>query len=192
MHLKKFEVATFKGWGDAFTRNSHLRETVFDLWPWGQGHMKCCPVPSTPCDLCSYKVWRCYILQFRRRCIYKKIQNLTFWPWGSRSHKMLPSTLNTMWPTQLQSLKLLHLTVKEKMHLQENTLFDLGFKVTWNVAGYPLLHVTYAGIKFEVATSKGLGGDTFTRNLIDGRMDTWTYGWMTDRLWFEINIRFFF
>ena len=29
---------------------------------------------------------------------------LTF---GSRSHKMLPSTLNIMWPIQLQSLKLL-------------------------------------------------------------------------------------
>ena len=30
---------------------------------------------------------------------------------GSRSHKMLPSTLYIMWPIQLQSLKLLRLTV---------------------------------------------------------------------------------
>ena len=51
-----------------------------------------------------------------------------------------------MW---LQRLKLLHLTVLERMHLQENTLFDLDLevKVTRNVAQYPLNHVTYAGLK---------------------------------------------
>ena len=43
--------------------------------------------------------------------------------------------------------------------------------------------MTYLGIKFEVARSNGLGGDTFTRNV----MDTQT----TDRLWYEINIAFF-
>ena len=31
-----------------------------------------------------------------------------------------------------------------------------------------LYHVTYSGTKFEVATSNGLGGDTFTRNVNDG------------------------
>ena len=36
---------------------------------------------------------------------------------------MLPSTL--MWSFQLQSLKLLRQSVKEEIHLQENTLFDL-------------------------------------------------------------------
>ena len=67
-----------------------------------------------------------------------------------------------------QSLKLLHPTVKEKMHLQENTLFenDLGFKIRGNVAQYPLHHVTYAPTKVDVATSKGLGGDIFTRKYI--------------------------
>ena len=55
------------------------------------------------------------------------------------------------------------------MHLQENTYFDLGVKVTRNVAHYPLYHMTYAATAFEVATSNGLGGDTFTRNLTDGR-----------------------
>ena len=44
---------------------------------------------------------------------------------------------------------------------------DLGVKVTYNVAQYPLHHVTYLGIKFEVATSDGLGGDSFTRNVTD-------------------------
>ena len=142
----------------------HLQEnSIFDLWPWpwDQGHIKCCPVPSTSCGLFSYKVWSCYVKMFRRRCIYKKIQYLTFdidlgvkitqnvaqyplhhvtysatkfevamsnslggdtftrkyniWPLTltleSRSNEMLPSTLYIMWPIQLQSLKLLPLTV---------------------------------------------------------------------------------
>ena len=59
---------------------------------------------------------------------------------------------------------------------------DLGVKVAQNVAQYPLHHVTYLGTKFEVAMSKGLGGDTFTRNMTDRQ---------TDRLWYEINIPLF-
>ena len=49
------------------------------------------------------------------------------------------------------------------MHLQENTLFDLGLgvKVTQNVAQYPLSHVAYSGTKIEVATSNDLGRDAF-------------------------------
>ena len=34
--------------------------------------------------------------------------------------------------------------------------FDLGVKVTRNVAQYPLLHVTYVPAKFKVASSNGL------------------------------------
>ena len=116
----------------------HLQEnSIFDLWPWplGQGHTKCCPVPSTSCDLFSYKVSSCYVLPLRRRFNYKKIQYLTF---------------------------------------------DLGVKVTRNVAQYPLHHVTYSPTKFEVATSNGLGGDTFTRNVTDVRTDGQTDGWRTD------------
>ena len=60
------------------------------------------------------------------------------------------------------------------MHLQENSIFDLDLgvirvKVTRNVVQYPLHHMTYSSTKFEVATSNGLGGDTFTRNVTDGR-----------------------
>ena len=64
-----------------------------------------------------------------------------------------------------QSLMLLHPMVKDKMHFQENTLFDLdlGVKATQNVAQYPLHHVTYAPTEFKVITSKGLGGEAFTR-----------------------------
>ena len=84
---------------------------------------------------------------------------------GSRSHKMLPSTLHTMRPMHQQSLILLHCTVKKKMHLQENTLFDLDLqvKVIQNVAQCPLHHVTFAPTEFEVTMSKGLGGEAFTR-----------------------------
>ena len=57
------------------------------------------------------------------------------------------------------------------MHLQENTFFDLVVKVTRNITQYTLHHVTYAATKFEVATSNGLGGDTFTRNMTDARTD---------------------
>ena len=51
-----------------------------------------------------------------------------------------------------------HPMVKEKMYLQENTLFDLdlGVKVTLNVAQNPRHHVTYAPAKFDIATSRGL------------------------------------
>ena len=68
------------------------------------------------------------------------------------------------------------------MHLQENTLFDidLGVKVTRNVAQYPLHHVTYLETKFKVAMSNGLGGDTFTRNVTDGRTNRQTDGRRTD------------
>ena len=57
-------------------------------------------------------------------------------------------------------------TSKEKMHLQENTLFvlDLSLKVKQNVAQYTLHHATYAPSKFAVATFKNLG-DAFTKNM---------------------------
>ena len=45
----KFEVAmSNRLGGDTFTRK-------YIIWPRGQGHTKCCPVPSTSCDLLSYK-----------------------------------------------------------------------------------------------------------------------------------------
>ena len=64
---------TVKEIKDAFTRK-------YIIWPWlsGQGHIKCCPVPSTSCDLCTYRVWSYCIKKFRRRSSYKKIQYLTF------------------------------------------------------------------------------------------------------------------
>ena len=64
----KFEVAMSNSLGGgAFT---------FDIWPWGQGHTRSSPVPSTSCDLCT--VWSCYVQRFGRRCINKKIHYMTF------------------------------------------------------------------------------------------------------------------
>ena len=89
------------------------------------------------------------------------------------------------------------------MHLQEihYLIFDLdlGVKVTRNVTQYPLHHVIYAPTKFQVATSNGLGEDTITRNVTDGRTDRQTHGRTdgrtdgrtTDRFWYEINIPYF-
>ena len=60
---------------------------------------------------------------------------------------------------------------------------DVGVKVTRNVTQYPLHHVIYPPTTFEVATSNGLGEDTITRKVTDGRT--------TDRLRYEINIPYF-
>ena len=40
--------------------------------------------------------------------------------------------------------------------------------------------MTYSTTKFEVATSNALGGDTFTRNVTDGRTHGRTDGRLTD------------
>ena len=66
---------------------------------------------------------------------------------------------------------------RKKQHLT----FDLGVKVTQNVAQYPLHHVTYSTTKFEVATSNCLGGDTLYKKR-DGRTHTRADRQTTDRL----------
>ena len=53
----KFEAATSNGFGgDAFK----WKYCIWP-WPWGEGHTRCCPVPSTSCDLFRYKVWSYYV-----------------------------------------------------------------------------------------------------------------------------------
>ena len=100
-----------------------------------------CPVTSTSCNLCTSKVWSCYIAWLISWCIYKKKHYLTL-TLGSRSHEMLPSTLDIMWAMHQQSLILLHPMVNKLMHLQENTLFnhDLWVKVARNVTQCHLHH----------------------------------------------------
>ena len=148
----KFEAAMSNGLeGNAFARNIWWSIAIFIMWPM---------------YLQSLKLLRPWL----RRCITKKIYYLTLTPRsrGSRSHKMLPSTLDFIWPMHQHSLMLLHPMVKERMHLWDNTLFELDPKVkfTQNVAQYPRQHVIYAPAKFDIATSYGKGEDAFTRNCI--------------------------
>ena len=117
----KFEVAMSNGLGGI-----HLQEnTFFDL---DIKVMKCCPVPATSGDICTCKVWSCYMyIQWcRRRCIYKKIHYLTF-DQGHMKCCPVPHHV-TCAALLLQSLKLLCPMVEEEKQLQENTLFDLW---TW-------------------------------------------------------------
>ena len=60
----KFEVAPPNCLGNAFR---------YDL----EGHIKCCSVPSTSCDLCSSEVCNCHVYQFRRIRIYNKKKTTT-------------------------------------------------------------------------------------------------------------------
>ena len=115
----KFETATSNGLrGDAFT----WKNTLFDL---NLGHTRWCQVTSTLCDLFRYKVWSFYIWRFREMHLQKNTL-FDFWPWiWVKVTQNVISKLNLRLPNQLQSLKLLRLTVVEMMHLQENTLFDL-------------------------------------------------------------------
>ena len=62
-----------------------------------------------------------------------------------------------------EPLKLLSTMVLEEIYIYKKVHY-----LTQNVAQHPLHHVTYMypGTKFEVGTSNGLGGDTFTRKYI--------------------------
>ena len=51
-------------------------------------------------------------------------------------------------------------------------------KITQEGAKYPLHYMTYAATKFKVATSNGLGGETFTRKVKDGCTDGRSYEWI--------------
>ena len=120
MHLQSLKLLL-----QTIKEEMHLQEnSLFDLWPWGQGRTKYCTVSSKWCDLFSsdtkFEVATSNSLRrdtFTRKYI---IWSLTF-TLGSRSLEILPSTLFIMWPIQLQSFKLLGLMI----HLQEYTLFDL-------------------------------------------------------------------
>ena len=108
MHLKTLKLLC-----PMVHEEMNLQENaLFDFWSWpcGQCPTKHCPVPSTSCDLCTCKVWRCNVQQFRR-CIFKKIHYLTFDQRSnnvkSRSHETLHSTLYFMWTMHLQSLNML-------------------------------------------------------------------------------------
>ena len=118
-------------------------------------HIKCCPVPS--------KVSK--VAKIRNR--YNQVPHLTQDTNGKVTNSQkTPQTRAKM--TYAPAKFEIATSNKEKMHLQESTLFDLDrqVKVTLNVAQCPLHHVTYAPTEFGVTTSKALGGEAFTRNSI--------------------------
>ena len=79
------------------------------------------------------------------------VQEITLFDLDPRSHKICPVQYPRHHVTYAPAkFDVAHPMVKEKMHLQENTLFDL-----LNVAQYPRHHVTYAPAKFETAPSQG-------------------------------------
>ena len=99
-----------------------------------------------------------------------KIHYMTF-TLGSRSHKMLPSTLHsphhmTYAPSPAKFEVATSNSLGEDAFTRK-TLFDLDLwvKVTQHVAQYPLHHVTYSPANFANATSNSLG-DAFTRKYI--------------------------
>ena len=102
----------------------HLQEnTLFDL---EIGDTKHCPVPSTSCDLCTCKVWSCYVKWFCRRCIYKKIHYLTLTLWG-QGHTQ------NVWSCYVQWFSRRYIYMK--IH---SLTFDIDLKQ--NIAQYPLHH----------------------------------------------------
>ena len=130
----------------------------------GQGHTNCCLVPSKSYDLSTCKVWSCYVQQFRRRCIYKKVYE------GQGHTKCCPVPSKScdlctyrVWSYYVNSFRKRSI-YKKIQYLTFDR--DLEVKVTQNVAQYPPHHVTYPATKFEVARSNRKGGDTFTRKYI--------------------------
>ena len=96
------------------------------------------------------------------------------WPWGEGHTKCSPVTSTScdlctciVWSGYVQRLG--RRCIYKKIHYMT---FDLGVKVMQNIAQYPLHHVSYAATKFEVATSKRLRGDTFTRKSL---FDLWPW-----------------
>ena len=104
----------------------HLQEnTLFDL------DLKVNAIQNvTSCDLCTCKIWSCYIQQFMR-CIYKTIHYLTL---------MTTWKVSIMCSMYLLSLKLLCPTVQERIQLQE----------TWWTDGRTNRQWTHYGMKLNI------------------------------------------
>ena len=118
----EFEATTSKALGgEAFTRNS-----IFDL---DLGVKVTQNVAQYPLHHVNHPATKIEVTRSNRLGGDTFTRKFNILPLtltlGSRSHKMLPSTLYIMLSFQLQSLKLLRQKVKEEMHLQENSIFDL-------------------------------------------------------------------
>ena len=105
----------------------HLQEnSIFDLWPdRGQGHTKCCPVPSTSCDLSATKF---EIATSNRLGGDTFTRKYIFWPLtltvGSRSHKISPEPSTSCDLFTYKVWSFLPLTLQEEIPLQETWRTD--------------------------------------------------------------------
>ena len=152
----------------------HLQEIY--VWPWPKVKVTSSKSHEALISTsCTCKVWSCYG-QWLMRCIYKKIHYLILTPRsrGSRSPEMLPSTFDIAWPMHQQSLMLLHPKVKEKMHLQENTLFDLEPLTLWAKSHEMLPSTLYIMWPIQLQSLK-----LFRRRFIYKKRDGWT-DWLTE------------
>ena len=150
----------------------HLQEnTLYDLWHWGQGLMRCCLVPYTSCDLCTCKVLSCCIQWFRERsgsvveCLSRRVvvSSLTgvtvLCPWArhTETHCSLFSNGSTKEDPSRRNWKIADRDVKNQIKQTSNGLggdaftrlhyltFDI--RVTHKGAQYPLYHLTCAPAK---------------------------------------------
>ena len=107
-------------------------------------------------------------------------------PW---SHEMLPKTLNIMLPMQLQFEAAMSNDLGDtftRKYIGSLTL-TLGHTKCCPVPSTSC-HLFRYNVK--VGASNGLGGNTFTRNVTDGRAHTWTDR-QTGHRRYEINILVF-
>ena len=118
--------------------------------------MKCCPVSSTSCDLCTCKIWSWYVQWFRSRYIYMYKKNST-WAWHRDQAQYLLHHL-TYAPAKFEDIT--------SNHLQENTFFslDLGPKAHGMLPN--ILYIMWPmQLQFEATMHNGLG-DEFTNKYI--------------------------
>ena len=143
----------------------HLQEkTLFDLDLW-VSHWKCCPVPSTSCDLCTYRVWSCYVKALGGEAFTRK---LNIWPRVKVSRNVVQYPLHhvTNTATKFEAGMTKGLggeTFTRKYIIWSLTLTSYEMLPSTLYIMYPLHHVPYLAPKFEVATSKGFRGDAFTK-----------------------------
>ena len=132
----------------------------------GQGHTKCCLVPSNHMTFAPAKF---EVATSNSLGVNAFTRKYIIWPWPSgQGHAKccpVPSTscdlcAYRVWIYYVKSFR--RRSIYKKI---QYLTFDLGVKVTQNVAQYPLHHVTYPATKFEVARSYRLG-DTSTRKYI--------------------------
>ena len=87
------------------------------------------------------------------RCIYKTILHLTFdldlWVKVTQYIAQYPLHHVTYAPANFEGV------MSSGLHLQDNTLFNLGVKVTQNIFQYPLYYVNYSPVKLDLTWFNG-------------------------------------